>query len=72
MVTAANTICGALKRIPCIGDGDTGGGNVANVKRTVRKYIQAGMSGIMIEDQGIVCYKSKLQTVPCWLPFAVC
>jgi 2-methylisocitrate lyase-like PEP mutase family enzyme len=40
MVTAANTICGALKRIPCIGDGDTGYGNPANVKRTVRKYIQ--------------------------------
>lgn len=52
MVTAANTICGALKRIPCIADGDTGYGNPANVKRTVRKYIQAGMAGIMIEDQG--------------------
>lgn len=31
--------------------GDTGYGNVANIKRTVEMYTQAGMAGIMIEDQ---------------------
>ena len=28
-----------------------GYGNVANVRRTVEMYVQAGMAGIMIEDQ---------------------
>jgi 2-methylisocitrate lyase-like PEP mutase family enzyme len=51
MATTARAICNALKSIPCIGDGDTGYGNALNVKRTVRGYIQAGMAGIMIEDQ---------------------
>jgi len=51
MATTASIICGNLKKIPCIGDGDTGYGNPMNVKRTVTKYAQAGMSGIMIEDQ---------------------
>lgn len=51
MVNAATVICNALERIPCIGDGDTGYGNVANIQRTVRQYIAAGLSGIMIEDQ---------------------
>lgn len=37
--------------IPCIVDGDTGYGNSVNVKRTVFGYAQAGMAGIMIEDQ---------------------
>ena len=40
-----------MKGICCIGDGDTGYGNAVNVKRTVRGYAQAGMAGIMIEDQ---------------------
>lgn len=51
MSSTAQTICRSLKAIPCIGDGDTGYGNVANVKRTVQMYIQSGLSGIMIEDQ---------------------
>jgi 2-methylisocitrate lyase-like PEP mutase family enzyme len=51
MVHNAEVICGALNHIPCIGDGDTGYGNAMNVKRTVMKYAQAGLSGIMIEDQ---------------------
>lgn len=51
MIRSAEIIANSLKRIPCIGDGDTGFGNPANVKRTVIKYVQAGMSGIMIEDQ---------------------
>ena len=37
--------------IPCIGDGDTGYGNAMNAKRTVFGYAQAGMGGIMVEDQ---------------------
>ena len=38
-------------KIPVIGDGDTGYGNVANVKRTVEGYAKAGFAGIMLEDQ---------------------
>ena len=34
-----------------IGDGDTGYGNPANVRRTVVGYATAGFAGIMIEDQ---------------------
>lgn len=37
--------------IPCIADGDTGYGNAVNVKRTLVGYAQAGMAGMMIEDQ---------------------
>jgi len=37
--------------IPVIGDGDTGYGNVANVRRTVEGYARAGFVGIMLEDQ---------------------
>jgi 2-methylisocitrate lyase-like PEP mutase family enzyme len=51
MFRSAEIIANSLDKIPCIGDGDTGFGNPANVKRTVIKYAQAGMSGIMIEDQ---------------------
>lgn len=32
MVASATTICRSLKNIPCIGDGDTGYGNVGNVQ----------------------------------------
>lgn len=51
MTRSARTVCSALQRIPCIADGDTGYGNALNVKRTVAEYAQAGMAGIMIEDQ---------------------
>jgi len=51
MLDTGFSICSALRRIPCIGDGDTGYGNAVNVKRTVRGYAQAGLAGIMIEDQ---------------------
>ncbi|MCP4717141.1 MAG: isocitrate lyase/PEP mutase family protein, partial [Deltaproteobacteria bacterium] len=44
------SICDAVC-IPVIGDGDTGYGNTANVKRTVHGYFQTGFAGIMIEDQ---------------------
>jgi len=36
---------------PVIGDGDTGYGNPANVRRTVQGYADAGFAAIMIEDQ---------------------
>jgi 2-methylisocitrate lyase-like PEP mutase family enzyme len=51
MVDVARNVVEATKTIPIIGDGDTGYGNALNVKRTVRGYAQAGLSGILIEDQ---------------------
>lgn len=51
MLDTAFSICSTLRQIPCIGDGDTGYGNAVNTKRTVRGYAQAGLAGIMIEDQ---------------------
>ena len=51
MCQSASVICNSLRSIPCIGDGDTGYGNAMNVKRTIAKYSQAGLAGIMIEDQ---------------------
>lgn len=51
MLDTAFGICSALKNSLCIADGDTGYGNAVNAKRTVRGYAQAGMAGIMIEDQ---------------------
>jgi 2-methylisocitrate lyase-like PEP mutase family enzyme len=50
MLDQGRNICSAVD-IPVIGDGDTGYGNMVNVKRTVHGYIQAGFAGIMIEDQ---------------------
>ena len=37
--------------VPVIADADTGYGGVLNVRRTVRKYEQAGVAAIHIEDQ---------------------
>lgn len=51
MLDTAFSICSSLTSTVCFGDGDTGYGNAINVKRTVRGYAQAGMAGIMIEDQ---------------------
>mmetsp|Transcript_32148 Transcript_32148/g.55493 ORF Transcript_32148/g.55493 Transcript_32148/m.55493 type:complete len:332 (-) Transcript_32148:384-1379(-) len=51
MVDTARKICAVLDNIPCIGDGDTGYGNAINMERTVKGYAQAGLAGIMIEDQ---------------------
>ncbi len=50
MLDQGRSICSAVA-LPVIGDGDTGYGNAANVKRTVQGYAQAGFAGIMIEDQ---------------------
>ncbi len=43
-------LCDAVS-IPVFGDGDTGFGNVTNVRRTVRAYERAGLAGMFIEDQ---------------------
>lgn len=51
MCSVAEALEATPRKIPCIGDGDTGYGNSVNAKRTVAAYAQAGMAGIMIEDQ---------------------
>ena len=43
-------ICDAVD-IPVFGDGDTGFGNVTNVRRAVRAYERSGLAGMFIEDQ---------------------
>ena len=50
MIDQGRNICQAVG-IPVIGDGDTGHGNPANVRRTLEQYAAAGFAGIMIEDQ---------------------
>ncbi len=50
IVSQGRDICSAVS-IPVMGDGDTGYGNVLNVKRTVQGYAQAGFAAVMIEDQ---------------------
>eukprot|EP00887_Chlorella_sp_A99_P005056 scaffold4.g5056.t1 len=51
MLDQGRSIHEATRRLPIIGDGDTGYGNAVNVKRTVRDYASAGFAGILIEDQ---------------------
>jgi 2-methylisocitrate lyase-like PEP mutase family enzyme len=43
-------ICDAVD-LPVFADGDTGFGNVTNVRRTVRLLEKAGVAGLFIEDQ---------------------
>eukprot|EP00922_Rhytidocystis_sp_ex-Travisia-forbesii_P032721 GHVS01048662.1.p1 GENE.GHVS01048662.1~~GHVS01048662.1.p1 ORF type:complete len:334 (-),score=60.68 GHVS01048662.1:43-984(-) len=49
--------CRAIREItlvsglPCLADGDTGFGEIENVRRTVREYEHSGAAGIHIEDQ---------------------
>ena len=50
MLDQGRQLCDAVS-IPVIGDGDTGHGNAANVKRTMHQFKQAGFAGIMLEDQ---------------------
>jgi len=50
MLDQAANICQATA-LPVIVDGDTGYGNVANVRRTVAGYARVGAAGIMLEDQ---------------------
>lgn len=50
VVDQGRDICAAVS-IPVIGDGDTGYGNMLNVRRTVAGFAQAGFASVMIEDQ---------------------
>lgn len=50
LVDQGRAICDAVS-IPMLGDGDTGFGAAANVKRTVEGYAKAGFAAVMIEDQ---------------------
>ena len=50
MVHQAELISSAV-RIPVIADADTGYGGLANVERTTRAYMQAGVAAIHLEDQ---------------------
>ena len=50
MVTRVASICRAVN-VPVICDADTGYGNAVNVYRTVKEYIWAGASGMIVEDQ---------------------
>ncbi|CAG9460802.1 unnamed protein product [Pedinophyceae sp. YPF-701] len=51
MVDQARYIVEATRALPVIGDGDTGYGNAVNVRRTVQGYAQAGLAGVLVEDQ---------------------
>lgn len=50
MVQNLRHICRATN-LPVVADADTGYGNIINVRRTVREYERAGVSGFHIEDQ---------------------
>jgi 2-methylisocitrate lyase-like PEP mutase family enzyme len=50
MLDQGRAICQAVT-LPVIGDGDTGHGNPANVRRTLEQFGLAGFAGVMIEDQ---------------------
>ena len=52
MTTHARNMVRAV-RLPVIADADTGYGGPANIERTVREYLQAGVAAIHIEDQAI-------------------
>jgi 2-methylisocitrate lyase-like PEP mutase family enzyme len=49
-VGAARDIAGCVS-LPLLADADTGYGNAVNVFHTVRAFEQAGVAGVMIEDQ---------------------
>ena len=50
MVRQAGLIASAVQ-IPVIADADTGYGGLANVERTTRAFVQAGVAAIHLEDQ---------------------
>lgn len=50
MTTHARDMVRAVN-IPIIADADTGYGGPANIERTVKEYVQAGVAAIHIEDQ---------------------
>jgi len=50
MTTHARNLVRAVN-VPVIADADTGYGGPANIERTVREYLQAGVAAIHLEDQ---------------------
>ncbi|PPQ68043.1 hypothetical protein CVT25_014504 [Psilocybe cyanescens] len=50
-VQAAQMVCSLDPTVPVIADADTGFGGPANVARTVKQYVRAGVAGLHIEDQ---------------------
>lgn len=50
VVERVRNICHAVQ-VPVIADADTGYGNAMNVVRTVRQLEEAGVAGLMLEDQ---------------------
>ena len=50
MLYRASTLADVVD-VPIFADGDTGFGNAVNVYRTVRGYVNAGVSAIQLEDQ---------------------
>ena len=51
VLDAGAHICRAAGEVPMVGDGDTGFGGVANVRRTVLEFHRAGFAAVSIEDQ---------------------
>lgn len=49
--TVDSVLLQAAPGVAIIADGDTGYGNAMNVKRTVRGFANAGLAGVLIEDQ---------------------
>ena len=51
MLAAGRAICEAGRGMCVVGDGDTGFGGPANIRRAVEGYARAGFAGMSIEDQ---------------------
>ena len=49
-LAVGRNVCEAARHTCVIGDGDTGFGTSANLRRTIEGYARAGFSGISIED----------------------
>ena len=49
-VDRAGGVAGAID-VPLVADMDTGYGNVLNVRRTMRECVDAGIAGVILEDQ---------------------
>lgn len=54
--------------VPVVADCDTGYGNMINVRRTIRDFERAGVSGMIIEDQvapkTCPCIAGALEIIP--------
>jgi len=60
VLDAGTHVCRAAGDVPMVGDGDTGFGGVANVRRTVLEFHRAGFAAVSIEDQ--VCSLSAARS----------